>query len=143
MDITPQLEIDYRTEPLEQGDVFVLATDGVYESVDSAYIAGLLNALESDFGDLDGVATAMNEELIWCESTDNLTVQIVRIERLPQSGPEELHTRLNEFPCTPILDAHAEFDGNTIVRKLNGSSRSHLYLTVDNPTSTLVVIKAP
>src|SRR4051812_13524388 len=35
----PQIEIDYRALELERGDVFVLATDGVYEHVDGAFIA--------------------------------------------------------------------------------------------------------
>lgn len=35
------------------------------------------------------------------------------------------------------------FDGYRIVRKLHGSSRSHVYLAVDEATDTTVVIKAP
>ena len=34
--INPQIEIDYRTLQIETGDVFLLATDGVYEHVERA-----------------------------------------------------------------------------------------------------------
>ena len=34
--INPQIEIDYRTLQIETGDVFLLATDGVYEHVEGA-----------------------------------------------------------------------------------------------------------
>ena len=39
--VNPQIEIDYQMLPLEQGDVFVLATDGVYEHLDARRIAEL------------------------------------------------------------------------------------------------------
>ena len=31
--VNPQIEIDYQSHQVEKGDVFVLATDGVYEHV--------------------------------------------------------------------------------------------------------------
>ena len=34
--VNQQVEIDYRAVPLETGDIFVLATDGVYEHVNPA-----------------------------------------------------------------------------------------------------------
>ena len=36
--VNPQVEIDYQTLRLEPGDIFVLATDGVYEHVGRAVI---------------------------------------------------------------------------------------------------------
>ena len=37
--INPQVEIDYRPVTIEKGDLFVLATDGVYEHVGSRFVA--------------------------------------------------------------------------------------------------------
>src|SRR5215472_15277293 len=39
----PQVEIDYRMLPLEEGDVFVQATDGVCEHVDARFVAGVIS----------------------------------------------------------------------------------------------------
>src|SRR5437764_15075166 len=41
--INPQLEIDYHAVQVEQGDVFLLATAGVYEHVAPRYVAGAIN----------------------------------------------------------------------------------------------------
>ena len=49
--MNPQVEIDYRTLQLEKGDVFLLATDGVYEHLDARMVA---DAMEAHVGDLDG-----------------------------------------------------------------------------------------
>ena len=42
--INPHVEIDYRTVQLEAGDIFVLATDGVYEHVDAAFVSRTIDA---------------------------------------------------------------------------------------------------
>ena len=39
MGANPQIEIDYQALPVEQGDVFLLATDGVHEHVGPRFIA--------------------------------------------------------------------------------------------------------
>ena len=41
--INPQIEIDYHALQLEKGDMFLLATDGVYEHVGDRFIAGAIN----------------------------------------------------------------------------------------------------
>ena len=59
--IAPHLEIDYRSVPLEPGDTFVLATDGVHEHVPQGAI---LAALAAHREDLDGAARIIaNEEI--------------------------------------------------------------------------------
>ncbi len=51
--VNPQIEIDYRRLELETGDVFVLATDGIYEHAEARFIARTIN----DGGaDLDAAA---------------------------------------------------------------------------------------
>src|SRR5207253_1857669 len=41
--IGDQLEIDYRTFQVEQGDIFLLATDGVYEHADAHFISAAIH----------------------------------------------------------------------------------------------------
>src|SRR6185295_14417008 len=53
-----QLEIDYHALQIERGDVFVLATDGVYEHVDAAFVARAIRATPAD---LDQAARAIVE----------------------------------------------------------------------------------
>src|SRR3954449_9977702 len=85
--VNQEVEIDYRAVPLEEGDTFVLATDGVYEHVKSRFIAETINRPAND---LDAAAKAIGEEAYRQGSRDNLTVQIVRIDELPQRGASDI-----------------------------------------------------
>ncbi|UPQ84521.1 bifunctional protein-serine/threonine kinase/phosphatase [Pseudomonas knackmussii] len=138
--IHPQLDLDYRAEPVEVGDTFILATDGVYEYVSAS---SMLGAIAHHPDDLDAAARAIVRQALQQGSDDNLTVQILRIDALPLQQPDELYRQLTELPFPPILEARAAFDGYTIVRGVHASSRSHVYLATDNVSQTPVIIKTP
>jgi len=138
--IHPQLEIDYRAEPVETGDIFVLATDGVYEFASAHFMN---EAIARHAADLDAAAREIVNEALQRGSDDNLTVQILRIDQLPFQAPDELYQHLTELPFPPMLEARARFDGYTIVREVHASSRSHVYLATDDESNTPVIIKTP
>jgi serine/threonine protein kinase len=134
------LEIDHKTLPVAKGDIFLFATDGVYEFASQEFI---VHAICESGHDLDSTARTIVDEAYRQGSTDNLTVQIVRIENLPRQSANELYQSLTELPFPPVLEARTLFDGYTIVRQLHASSRSHIYLAVDNETHSQAVIKTP
>lgn len=136
----PQIEIDYRVLPLARGDVFVLATDGVYEHVAPRFVAGTIAGSGED---LDRAARLIVEEALSKGSPDNLTIQIVRIDDLPEGDASEAFGQRSELPLPPLLEPRMLFDGYRIVRQLHGSSRSHIYLAVDTEDESRVVIKIP
>jgi serine/threonine protein phosphatase PrpC len=138
--IHPQLDLDYRAEPVEVGDTFILATDGVYEHVSASSI---LDAIARDTDDLDAAAQAIVAQALAQGSDDNLTVQILRIDALPLQDADELLQQLTELPFPPILQARDAFDGYTILREIHASSRSHVYLASDDESRAPVVIKTP
>jgi hypothetical protein len=133
-----QLEIDYHALKIERGDVFVLATDGVYEYVDAVFVARTIREAR---GDLDDAARAIVAEAYRRGSADNLTVQIVTVEDLPEAGA--LHQQLARLAPPPLLEARAEIDGYRILREIHASARSHLYLAEDLETGGRVVLKTP
>ena len=134
-----QIEIDYHALEIERGDVFVLATDGVYEHVDTAFIA---RAIREGPGDLDDAARAIVAEAYRRGSADNLTVQIVVVQDLPEEAGR-LQQQLARLAPPPLLEARAEIDGYRIVRELHASARSHLYLAEDLETGARSVLKTP
>ena len=134
-----QLEIDYHALEIERGDVFVLATDGVYEHVDGAFVA---RAIRDARGGLDDAARAIVAEAYRRGSADNLTVQIVAVEDLPEEVGG-LQQQLARLAPPPLLEARAEFDGYRIEREIHASARSHLYLATDLETGGRVVLKMP
>ncbi|WP_340124579.1 protein kinase domain-containing protein [Methylobacter svalbardensis] len=134
------LEIDHKALPVAKGDIFLFATDGVYEFAGQEFI---VHTICESGNDLDSTAQTIVDEAYRQGSTDNLTVQIVRVENLPKQSANELYQSLTELPFPPVLEARMLFDGYTIVRQLHASSRSHIYLAVDNETDSQVVIKTP
>lgn len=133
------LEIDYKTVPLNEGDTFILATDGVYEHVATKSIAEAINQ-ESNFSD---IAKKIVEDAYEAGSSDNLTIQIVRVESLPSQHFEEVHQQINLLPVAPQLSARMNFDGYNILRDIHISSRSHVFLAEDLSSGEKVTIKTP
>jgi serine/threonine protein phosphatase PrpC/aminoglycoside phosphotransferase len=138
--INSKVEIDYRPVPLEQGDVFVQATDGVCERLSARAV---VQALKDHANDLDGAAKAIVAEAYKQGSGDNLTIQIVRVDQLPDGEAGEIVEQASSLPLPPLLEPRQQFDGYRIVRQLHGSSRSHVYLAVDEETQEVVALKIP
>ncbi|MDG9669274.1 bifunctional protein-serine/threonine kinase/phosphatase [Hahella sp. CR1] len=133
------IEIDYQPLRLRLGDIFIMATDGVYEYCDAHT---LIEALQEP-DDLDAIAKRMVDHALEQGSKDNLTLQIIRVEALPCDVDSLFQQQVETLPLPPILQAGAEFDGYQILRCLQTSSRSHVYLAVDIASNTKVIIKTP
>ncbi|NEU14750.1 bifunctional protein-serine/threonine kinase/phosphatase [Methylobacterium sp. BTF04] len=134
------VEIDHHRVGIECGDVFILATDGVHEHVrPEAMVAAV--TLHGD--DLAQAAQEIVRRAYDNGSADNLTVQIVRIDALPDGEPAELLGRIEDLPPAPLLDPPALFDGYRVLRTLHASDRSHVYLAIDLETGAQVALKMP
>jgi serine/threonine protein phosphatase PrpC len=138
--IHPQLDVDYQALAVEVGDVFILATDGIYEFTAPDYI---INAVQIHKENLNTAAKEIVAEAYAKGSDDNLTVQIVRIDELATTDANEIYDQLNDLPFPPILEARSIFDGYQIIREVHATSRSHVYLAIDMETSEQVIIKIP
>ena len=136
--VNPQIEIDYQVLQIDDGDVFILATDGVYDFVSARFIT---SAIADHADDLDAAARLIVDEAYAQNSPDNLTVQIVRIDAVPDGEASDI--LMPQLPLPPLLEARAVFDGYRIIRELHGSSRSHIYLAIDLESGEQVVIKIP
>ncbi len=138
--VDSHIEIDYLALQLELGDTFVLATDGVYEHVPDDF---MIAAIGNHPHDPDAAAKAIADEAYRRGSSDNLTLQLVRVATLPDQDADETYRQLTSLPFPPHLQARMEFDGYRIVREVHVSSRSHVYLAIDDETGEHVIIKTP
>jgi serine/threonine protein phosphatase PrpC len=138
--VGPRLDFDYRALQLEVGSTFVLATDGVYEHVSEPLIVATLSEHAAD---LDRAAQCIARAAHAGGSTDNLTVQVVRVEALPSPSASEMVQELSGLPFPEALAPRMRFDGHIITRELHASHRSHVYLAVDEETNSARAIKVP
>ncbi|WP_375056147.1 protein kinase [Zobellella sp. DQSA1] len=133
------LEIDYKSLPAENGDRFLLLTDGVYEFVPD----GELRRLLQQYPDPEACATAICEAALAGGSDDNISCQILRIDQLPRPEVDEVVARLTALPFPPELEQGMILDGYRILRELHASSTSQLYLAVDTDSGDKMVLKTP
>ncbi len=138
--IWQQIDLDYQALPLEVGDTFVLTSDGVHEQMDGAFVAATVARLHDD---LDLAARTIVEEALRRGSGDNLTVQIVRVDALPDPEAAELPQLAAGLRPPPLPEPGALLDGYRIVRELHASHRSHLYLVQDEESGERLVMKVP
>lgn len=132
------LEPDYQSIPLQQGDLFLLATDGLFEVLPEAQLITLLEAE----ADLPLLALQLTEAALAAGSQDNITLQLVRIDELPADSILPLCLD-QQLPLPPMLQTGDMLDGLRVIRPLQQSSRSHVYLVQNTNTEQLLVLKAP
>ena len=137
---SPSVEIDYRSWTTEVGELYLLATDGAYEFFDAAAVHA---ALAMHPGAFDAAAAALVAAALARGATDNLTVQIVRVDALPDEQVHRLHCQREGLALPPPLPPRTQFEGYTIVRELHASARSHIHLAVDPTSGQQLVLKTP
>ncbi|MCK7598465.1 bifunctional protein-serine/threonine kinase/phosphatase [Microbulbifer sp. CAU 1566] len=137
--VTQHLELDYRRLTLEPGDLFIFTTDGVHESLSQR---ALIQHLDNPSSCLDTSAKTLIAAALANGSSDNLTVQLVRVTAVPEEVPA-LIEQAGCLPIPPLLKAGEHFDGYTIEREIHASSRSHVYLATDTASKARVILKAP
>ena len=135
-----EVEIDYLNLSIKKGDVFVLATDGVYERLASRTI---VDAIRAHDGDLDEAARVIVAASLAAGSVDDRTIQIVRIDDLPVGAGDEFVAQALSRALPPVPEPRQILDGYRIERQLHASSRSHVFLATDLDTGALVALKAP
>jgi serine/threonine protein phosphatase PrpC len=138
--VNPDVEIDHRSVPLNRGDCFVLTTDGVHDHLAPSAIAA---AIDANPDDLDRAAQAIARAAFDAGSPDNLTVQIARIDALPDREDATPTDAGLSLPPPPPLRPRMTFDGYRIVRQLHASNRCHVWLASDLDSGDLVAIKVP
>lgn len=141
MGVDPKLQIDCHAVAVEPGDVFLLATDGVYEFLGDDL---LLKMLREDAEDPERLAERITRQAMDNGSDDNISCQLIRIEAVPFHDNEEaFYRQLTELPFPPPLASGLILDGFRILRELHSSKRTQVYLAEDEATKQTAVIKTP
>lgn len=136
--IEPDCAFDYQAQTVHKDDVYIIATDGVYEFAPAGEI---ISAVNSSAANLDAAAKKIVEYALSNGSDDNLSIQILRVDELPEQANKSVKQQAEALPLPPQLHPRMEFDGYTILRELHFTSRSRVYLAQDTQTKNNVVLK--
>ncbi|MBQ0798198.1 MAG: bifunctional protein-serine/threonine kinase/phosphatase [Porticoccaceae bacterium] len=140
MGIDLRLDIDYQKVAIEPADVFILTTDGVHEYLSDAKISEFVTQYPDN---LDKAAREIATLALSNGSSDNVSCQILRVDRLPNIDEDALYKKLTELPFPPELQAGMKIDGYKILRELHASHRTQVYLAEDDDSGEQVVLKTP
>jgi len=138
--IDTHLDIDYRSLPVEVGDLYLFTTDGVHEYVPPLQIKRLIGECSDN---PDAACRALTAAARAAGSPDNLTCQLFRVDDLPASDAESVFRELTELPFPPALEPGMILDGYRILREIHASPTSQLYLALDEHSGKQVVLKTP
>jgi len=139
MGIEPRLEVDYKTIPLEKGDLFFMSTDGVHDFIAEKQLKDFLNSADN----LDQTAQLIVEQAITNNSDDNVSCQLLNIDEIPLAKEDEVLRQYNNLPFPPPLEAGMVLDGYKIEAELHASKRTQIYRAFDTQTNTRVILKTP
>ncbi|WP_319024643.1 bifunctional protein-serine/threonine kinase/phosphatase [Microbulbifer hainanensis] len=137
------VELDYRREALQAGDIYLLTSDGIHDFVAAEFIADILQ----DNG--EAAAQALLDAALGAGSDDNLSAVVCRIVTVPPPDTDDLLSQNRALPFPPDLRPGNRLDGFLILQELHASARSQLYLARDmgdqrgEKKGALRVIKTP
>ena len=134
------VDIDYRLLPVEAGDMFIFATDGVHEYISDDALA---NQLRRPAQPLDQLASVIIQDALDNGSDDNLTCQILRVDTVPEQSEDEFYNKLTRLPFPPELTPGMILDGYKILRELHATKHIQVYLALDTESGQRVVVKTP
>ncbi|WP_375748254.1 protein kinase [Vibrio sp. HN007] len=135
------LEVDYQSMSLQEGDRFILTSDGVHDFIDDSALSDFtLNANQLKPQELSEEIChqAMNNG-----SQDNLSCLIMDITQLPAHSLLEHQQRILTRTIPPALQPTNSLDGYVVEKILYEGSRSHVYQVKEPGTDRRMVMKAP
>ncbi|MFV0478249.1 MAG: protein kinase domain-containing protein [Parahaliea sp.] len=139
------LQIDYSKFSVEEGDKYLLTTDGVHDFISEADIKRLIvtaYTVQELCENLINLALAGG-------SDDNASCVLVQVDTLPRESRDDYNNKLVRLPFPPHLEPGMVLDGFCIERELFASSRSQVYLVSDTENNTVnnhsekIVMKTP
>lgn len=135
-----QLDLDYHCETTQNGDIFILMTDGVDEFITNADLLNIVNAKDALL-DINTLANDIIKIAYKNGSHDNLSIQIVQVDKIIEQAQIPSHKDAKLLLELPKLGD--TLDGFLLERELHSSQRSHVYLAKDIVSQHYVALKIP
>ncbi|MBB2496246.1 bifunctional protein-serine/threonine kinase/phosphatase [Aquipseudomonas ullengensis] len=122
------LVVDYREGELQEGDSFLLVSDGVWSTLGDHGIHSMLK----DETDPGAACRALVSAAHLAGSQDNASAVLVQVQNLPDNNLADTLAQLEQWPLPPQLRAGQNFEGWQVERLLAESRQSLVYRVRDN-----------
>lgn len=139
MGMDSRLYADYESYPLEEGDLYLMVTDGVYKWVEDNDMNRLVNASQN----LNEVCSKINQLAIENGGDDNASTQLIKVVELPLATRSELIEEIDDLVFPPFFSKGDILDEYRIIDDLDHKALSSVYLAEEIKTGIKVAIKCP
>ncbi len=136
------LRIDYQVVEVQEGDIFLLTTDGVHDCVRQEALTSQLKESSNEV-DFDAACESILELARQADSPDNLSCQMLSVQSLPRGGKADLFREQKQLAFPPDLEPGMKLEGWKVERLIDASPRSQVYLVTDQDSGAKAVMKTP
>ncbi|SNT15451.1 Serine/threonine protein phosphatase PrpC [Noviherbaspirillum humi] len=136
-----RLAIDHGMGPLQEGDVFLLATDGVWATMSEYDLCHHLSHLLGGDADASAVGTALVENAVRAGTKDNCSALVLRVATLPDENLRDAVSGSRRLPVPPKLKPGQLIDHLEVEEAIHASQATLLYRVVDRHSGRKLVLK--
>ncbi len=121
------LTIDTGMGPLARGDIFLLASDGLWAAITQYDLGFHLTQLAQGGLDADACANALLDGALAAGSRDNLSALVLQVTQLPEQDLRDSLSCMQDLPVPPRLHVGQQIDGYTVGELIHTSPTTMLY----------------
>jgi protein phosphatase len=125
------LTVDHGTGLLQQRDVFLLASDGLWAAITQYDLAFHLSQLAQGTVDADACADALLDAALAGGSSDNLSALVVAVRTLPEQNLRDSVSLSHALRPPPKLQVGQMVDGYRVEALIHASAATLLYQVTD------------
>lgn len=135
----PEMRLDVQEGNIQEGDQFLLCTDGVSRILDAGMLERILDGADSPQEVCDWILRAVGD----LGGEDNATVQAIVARELPDPVLEELRAEGKDLPVLTSVKPGMVIDGYRIMARIHKGGMGTLYRALDLESGKEVVLKFP
>jgi serine/threonine protein phosphatase PrpC len=136
-----RIAIDHGMGELQENDVLLLATDGVWAALTEYDISALLAELASGAKNADAVAQGLVDAALAAGSSDNASAIVLRADTLARENLRDVLSYSKQLPLPPKLKPGQSIDGYVVEALLHASQVTLVYRVADPKTQRKLVLK--
>jgi serine/threonine protein phosphatase PrpC len=126
-----RIAIDLGMGQVQTGDVFLLATDGIWAAIPEYDLAAHLCQLAGHLIGAEHAAQALVKAALAAGGTDNASAIALRIDALPSNDLRDAVQISGQLPVPPRLKPGKTIDGYLVETEIHASHNTLLYQIID------------
>ncbi len=136
-----QLAIDHGMGELQQHDIFLLATDGVWSALTEYDINWHMTELAAGKFEAEAMTARLVQAALAAGSKDNASALVLKVDQLPEENLRDALSGSQQLPLPPRLKAGQTLDGYLVEELMHASATTLLYRVTDPQSQRKLVLK--